>query len=310
MAAQKSGSGGSGGGTSASASTNRNGKRSAESAGMVSTGPGPSSARTAPASAAPGTSAQHRKGTEQTPRQDYTPRRRLAENYIEYDFAKMKDSKGGFLSEEKPLDDAKKLDQWKKEDRLHQPPTLLVGTDAPRCFECSSVDLDFKLYNVFKCRVCKHDRDTHPDKYSLLTKTECREDYLLTDPELRDADLLPHLERPNPHKTTFNNMMLYLRYQVEEFAFKKWGGPDALDAEYERRVVAKKGRKDKKFLNKLKEMRRTTRANTLSRAGDGSGGGGQQQHVHEWSAGIKEPSGMVKRRCALCGMTTEEFVMG
>ena len=113
------------------------------------------------------------------------------------------------------------------------------------------------------------------------------------------------MERPNPHKSTFNNMMLYLRYQVEEFAFKKWDGPEGLDAEYEKRVAAKKERKDKKFLAKLKEMRRTTRAHTLSR-GDGHGG----QHVHEWSVGMTGSNGMVKRRCALCGMTTEEFVMG
>lgn len=216
----------------------------------------------------------------------------------------MKDTKGGFLSED-GQDGAKKIDDWKKEDKLSQPPMLLDGIDAPKCFECGTAELDFKLYNVFKCRVCKADREKFPDKYSLLTKTECREDYLLTDPELRDAELLPHLERPNPHKTTFNNMMLYLRYQVEEFAFKKWGGPEGLDAEYERRVAAKKSRKDKKFLSKLKEMRRTTRANVLAK-----GPGGTGAHVHEWSAGIKEPSGMVKRRCAQCGMTTEEFVMG
>lgn len=56
-------------------------------------------------------------------------------------------------------------------------------------------------------------------RYSLLTKTEAREDYLLTDPELKDNELLPHLERPNLQKATWNNMMLYLRYQVKEYAF-------------------------------------------------------------------------------------------
>lgn len=218
------------------------------------------------------------------------------------DFAKMKDTKGGFLSEEAP-DESKKIDDWKKEDKLNLPPTIIDG-EAPTCHECGTTDLDFKLYNIFKCRVCKSDREKFPDKYSLLTKTECREDYLLTDPELRDTELLPHMERPNPHKKTYNNMMLYLRYQVEEFAFKKWGGPEGLDAEYERRVAAQKVRKGKKFLTKLKEMRRTTRAGAMFK-----GSGGEGPHVHEWSAGIKEKSGLVKRRCALCGMTTEEFVM-
>lgn len=225
---------------------------------------------------------------------------------------------------EENIDDInkKKIEDWKEEDRLNQAPTILDGIDAPRCFECNSMELDFKIYNIFKCRVCKKCREEFPDKYSLLTKTECREDYLLTDreyksikgligicltitAELRDEELLPHMEKPNPHKTTFNNMMLYLRYQVETYAFKKWDGPEGLDAEYEKRVEAKKQRKDKKFLAKLKEMRRTTRAHTLNSGKD------EGRHVHEWSVGITGSiSGMVRRRCAVCGLTTEEFVMG
>ena len=76
-----------------------------------------------------------------------------------------------------------------------------------------------------------------PDKYSLLTKTEAREDYLLTEPELKDPELLPHLEKPNPHKSTWNNMMLFLRYQVEEYALseRKWGSAEKLDEEYQKR---------------------------------------------------------------------------
>lgn len=69
--------------------------------------------------------------------------------------------------------------------------------------------------------------------------------------ELRDVEILPHLSKPNPHKATWNNMMLYLREQVEEFAFKKWGGEEGLDEEYERRVSLKKKKKDKKFKSKL-----------------------------------------------------------
>lgn len=38
---------------------------------------------------------------------------------------------------------------------------------------------------------------------------------------------------------------------MEEYAFKKWGGPEGLDAEYERRESQKKEKKDKKFKEKL-----------------------------------------------------------
>ena len=45
--------------------------------------------------------------------------------------------------------------------------------------------------------------------------------------------------------------MLFLRLQVEDYAFKKWGGPEGLDAEYEKRVHEKQERTEKKFQEKL-----------------------------------------------------------
>jgi DNA-repair protein complementing XP-A cells len=114
------------------------------------------------------------------------------------------------------------------------------------------MDLDFLYHKTFGTRVCFKCKEKFPEKYSLLTKTECKEDYLLTDPELRDEELLPHLLKANPHKSTFANMMLYVRYQVEEFAWKKWGGPEGLDTEWNRREKLKKEKKDKKFEEKLR----------------------------------------------------------
>lgn len=51
-------------------------------------------------------------------------------------------------------------------------------------------------------------------------------DYLLTDEELRDEQRMPHWERPNPRKSTYARMKLYLREQVESFAFAKWNGAE------------------------------------------------------------------------------------
>jgi DNA-repair protein complementing XP-A cells len=121
---------------------------------------------------------------------------------------------------------------------------------------------------MFDIRVCKTCKEKIPEKYSLLTKTECKEvsircfctsmsannqDYLLTDPELRDEDLLPHLLRPNPHASTYSNMMLFLREQVEKVAWDKWGGEEGLDAEWKRREEFKKRKKEEKFEQGLKE---------------------------------------------------------
>jgi len=201
-------------------------------------------------------------------------------NYIEYgnifrqevltaDFSKMKDSKGGFMVEEDGgkteeseaiLKRRELLEQYKKPffdpGILYYYVHLLLApsldpAENPRCFECGSMDLDFLFLKTFSARVCFKCRDAHPEKYCLLTKTECKEDYLLTDPELRDEEELPHLLKPNPHKSTFANMMLYVRYQVEEFAWRKWGGSEGLDREWERREKMKKEKKDKKFERQL-----------------------------------------------------------
>lgn len=52
----------------------------------------------------------------------------------------------------------------------------------PVCDTCTkSMDLDYNYRDHFDIRVCKTCRDAYPDQFSLLTKTECKEDYLLTD---------------------------------------------------------------------------------------------------------------------------------
>lgn len=236
------------------------------------------------------------------------------DNYIEFDFSKMQDTKGGFLTEESTMTPEeiaakrqRELEDRKRELKLGESPVMAGGADALKCFECGTENLDFKLYNVFKCRVCKICARSKPEKYSLLTKTECKEDYLLTDPELRDTELLPHWDRPNPYKSTFTNMMLYLRYQAEEVAYKKWGGPEQLDAEYQRRVEAKKKKKDKRFVEKLQMLRKRTKV-----SGAYANDTKNLHHVHEWSAGLavtNAPTGTVRRRCATCGMETEEILM-
>ncbi|KAF9459455.1 HotDog domain-containing protein [Collybia nuda] len=213
--------------------------------------------------------------------------------YFDYDLSKMINSKGGFL-----LEDGQEVDEnvrRKEKERERQralqnlePPIYLDPKLNPKCRECQSMEIDQTYRKVFGCLVCKKCQDTMPEKYSLLTKTECKEDYLLTDPELRDQELMPHLLKANPHKATFANMMLFLRYQVEEFAWNKWGSPEALDAEYERRTAEKKKKKNKKFEQGLKDLRRRTKEGVWQRRKDaehrhdfgqlelGPDGGGQQ----------------------------------
>jgi DNA-repair protein complementing XP-A cells len=135
--------------------------------------------------------------------------------------------------------------------------------------------------------------------------------------ELKDSELLPHLERPNPHKSTWNNMMLFLRYQVEDYAFsaKKWGSPEALDDEFVKREIDKKKRKETKFKTKLHELKKRTRVEAYRRSRQAGGGGefgdeigGNGKHKHEWGRTVDDPeTGTGVKTCVECGMEVEEL---
>ncbi|KZF20533.1 DNA repair protein rad14 [Xylona heveae TC161] len=274
-------------------------------------------------------------------RDDIQPARKFLQ-YVEYDFSKMTDTKGGFLtaeddphnkalyapdSEEKPAHMT--LKEWERHQLIkslrdqkagpYEPGlSVLKREESKMCRECGSMEIDWKWEECFGCAVCSTCKEKFPEKYSLLTKTEAKEDYLLTDPELKDEELLPHLERPNPHKSTWNNMMLYLRYQVEEYAFsdKKWGSPGALDAEFEKRESDKKRRKEDKFRSKLQELKKKTRVEAYRRSRQAGGGGGTfgdeigngAKHKHEWGRTVENPTtGIGVKTCIECGMEVEEL---
>ncbi|KAI9846744.1 MAG: hypothetical protein M1838_001151 [Thelocarpon superellum] len=287
----------------------------------------------------PGTNA----GDARKPHEDIQPAQKFTK-FVEYDFSKMTDTKGGFLTaeddpynkalhtpaaEEKPAHMT--MQEWERARLLRSLRHQKAGPFEPgisatkneehkRCAECGSLEIDWTWEEVFGCRVCGGCKEKFPDKYSLLTKTEAREDYLLTDPELKDEELLPHLERPNPHKSSWNNMMLYLRYQIEAYAFsaKKWGSPEALDKEFEHRESEKKRRKEDKFRSKLHELKKRTRVEAYRRsraqgAGDrdaafGDVVGREGKHQHEWGRTIDNPeTGIGVKTCIECGMEVEEL---
>ncbi|KAM7199732.1 XPA protein C-terminus domain containing protein [Naviculisporaceae sp. PSN 640] len=277
---------------------------------------------------------------------DLRPVSKKFTKYVDYNFSSMTDTKGGFLSAEddpwnksmatgKPEAEQKPAHmtaaEWERLQTIKNLKRHKVGPYEPglsvlsdektrkKCRECGSLEIDFVWEETFGCAVCGGCKEKYPEKYSLLTKTECKEDYLLTDPELRDSELLPHLSKPNPHKTHWHDMMLFLRYQVEEYAFKeKWGSAEALDAEFEKREAEKKKRKEAKFKEKLLELKKKTRTDAYRRTtGKLEGGkatkfgdsvGGREKHVHEWGQLVENEDGMTVRTCTTCGMEVEEMV--
>lgn len=117
----------------------------------------------------------------------------------------MTDTKGGFLTaeddphnkalhaydkDEKPAHMT--LKEWEKDQLLRSLKRDKAGPFEPglsvlkkgeqkACRECGNVEIDWKWEEELKCAVCNACKEKFPDKYSLLTKTEAREDYLLTD---------------------------------------------------------------------------------------------------------------------------------
>lgn len=110
--------------------------------------------------------------------------------------------------------------------------------------------------------------------------------------------------------------MLYLRYQVEDYAFspRKWASPEALDDEFAKRESEKKKRKANKFNSKLEDLKKRTRVEAWRRSRKGGSGGnfgddlGGGKHVHEWSRPIENPeTGISVKTCTGCGMDVEEL---
>ncbi|KAF9173477.1 hypothetical protein BGX21_000796 [Mortierella sp. AD011] len=233
--------------------------------------------------------------------------------FYDYDLSKMKDTRAGFIQDLDKKDavgsrtdadeENMKKRKWQPSTAEPDPSIFLGAEDNYECQDCTSIDIDFQLLRHFHVPVCIGCRDAQPEKYSLLTKTECRADYLLTDPELRDTELFPYWERPNPKKATWNNMMLYLRYQVEEFAFKKWGGPEGLDREFERRERDKETRKEIKFKKELRDLRNKTRTSVWL---DKKSNQRAKVHKHNFGTALVDPSsGASVQTCIECGIQVE-----
>jgi DNA-repair protein complementing XP-A cells len=134
--------------------------------------------------------------------------------------------------------------------------------------------------------------------------------------ELKDTDLLPHMEKPNPRASHWHDMMLFLRYQVEDYAFseQKWGSADGLDAEYARREADKKKRNEKKFRTKIVELKKKTRTEAYRKALRTGATGGTfgdvvaGKHEHEWGIPVENANGDSVKTCSGCGMEVEELV--
>lgn len=116
--------------------------------------------------------------------------------YLEYDLSTLKNSKGGFLldgevddpkekrrREQEALLKTKRLEAMQKQGLLNDHFLSLDERENPKCKVCGTSDIDFTFHKVFRTNVCAKCKHDNPERFSLLTKTEAKEDYLLTDRE-------------------------------------------------------------------------------------------------------------------------------
>jgi len=89
---------------------------------------------------------------------------------------------------------------------------------------------------------------------------------------------------------------------VEEFAWKKWGTPEALDKEWERRETNHKRKRNKKFEEGLKDLRRRTKETVWQKRRDAD-------HKHTFGVAEIGEDNVGKQRCSECGfeIEVEEF---
>ncbi|KAJ3219115.1 hypothetical protein HK099_004809 [Clydaea vesicula] len=245
-------------------------------------------------------------------------RRKRALQYCEVNFSKIIDSKGGFFLEKDVEEDSEfnrfEEKKKKKERKLvMDPPLSIIASQNPKCIKCKSIDLDPLILKHFSVLVCKDCKQKYPEEFSLLTKTEVKEDYLLTDGELRDTDLFKVWEKPNPLKSSYSNMLLYIRCQVENYVIKKWGSLEGLDKEFERREIEKKQRKEKKYKIQLLELRKKTRTSIWNKNGSNKTNANRTKSgvcIHQYGEeSFDEDTQLTSKICDLCGycLSFEEF---
>jgi DNA-repair protein complementing XP-A cells len=116
--------------------------------------------------------------------------------------------------------------------------------------------------------------------------------------ELTDMDLFPRMHKQNPHKQDWHHMLLFLRCQVEDYAFKRWTSEQGLDEEHERRKRVKTDKAELTFQSKLADLRK--RASGSGKKNKTVLVKKQKEHVHTFE---QVENGVQK--CSACGFTVE-----
>lgn len=114
----------------------------------------------------------------------------------------------------------------------------------PKCKDCNAEFWNSQLQVQFGVMVCDKCQAEHKEgRYSLITKTAAKADYLLRESDLGGLpDSLRFIEKKNRRNEKWARIKLYLLAEVEARSFSLYGGEEGLDAEFDKREAAKKTR--------------------------------------------------------------------
>ncbi|CAM9299270.1 unnamed protein product [Ectocarpus fasciculatus] len=141
-----------------------------------------------------------------------------------------------------------------------------AGAAAVACEGCGGEQDDARMdkellegFGISVCRTCKLSRE----EFQYVSTKDVKDTYLLPQGTIA---VLKFVERDNPHHSSWTKMKLYLRREVAEYSFKRWGSEDGLAAERRRRESLKYDRS----LARTKGIFKRSRSET---EGDGITGG-------------------------------------
>ena len=136
---------------------------------------------------------------------------------------------------------------------------LPLNSVKMHCIGCGSseIAIDDYLQKNFDLNVCEKCKGANEDdKFSLITKTEAKKTYLMTDEELDRNENLPFIIKQNPKKSHWAKMHLYCRIQVESYAIKKWGSLKEIANQHDLREHSIQARRRQKLEKDLAALRK------------------------------------------------------
>ncbi|RWS13925.1 DNA repair protein complementing XP-A cells-like protein [Dinothrombium tinctorium] len=191
-----------------------------------------------------------------------------------------KDSGGGFLIET-------------HDDAEFDFPNVASNNGPFKCDECNAEFGNSILKQHFDVNVCYKCAQCDP-KYSLITRTDAKNEYLLKD---CDLDLrepkLRYIVKKNPNPMAKGDMRLYLREEIEERALQVWESEEQLEEERIRRLQRRHLRKEKQYEKQMKELRMSVRSSLFKKK--------SSAHEHEFGEEIyNEEEDTYEKICKTC----------